>query len=337
MGVNVEREKNNAQSEIEAARKDLMAETRVREREAKERLDDLLSEKHMEFCSRCNRKIGSRIDWAGKCMEEGCGKLICRECWQVNNQRFCRDHSEIVPREREADIGKLSANLRALRDEHEETVKGKLDYFTAEYANWLVKRLERDGPIDWTPKEYMDKPKMKVEKKEGEVVITLSVKRWFWNSTKLSIVLSSFDSGAETDLDFLSSFLQKEAGKHKGYKLVVLVTESAKMEVVDFVNKFSGDGFSLFMDEPETANLYFNINDTIARGYSQWFSQKKEPHGFRENLRRIADLVSGKHVVSEKMVGNEFGFDKKVVPKILKSCEFLSYLKDTDTYMVKED
>ena len=91
MGENPDKAEKEIESEIDESRHELEADIAQREREAKERLDEILSEKKMEFCSRCNRKISSRTDWAGRCMWTGCENLICRDCWDVHKYKYCRN------------------------------------------------------------------------------------------------------------------------------------------------------------------------------------------------------------------------------------------------------
>ncbi len=346
MGDDSSKEEKKVESEIEAARHDLKMDIEESEKEAKAKLDEILSKEKMEFCSRCRKKIGSRVDWAGKCLWEGCEKLLCRECWNVDKFRFCRQHSREVHGKPEKVAEKkeffkhgedLKIDLRAMLDEHDESRRGKLEYYASEYARWLVKRMEKAGPIDWTPKEVLKKPSVKMEKSDNDHVITVSVKRWFWRKVKLSVVVTSFDTRGELDFNSVTAMLHKMSRKYKGYKLFVLVTDGAKLDATNFVNRFSDKGFSLYMVEPRQGHLLFNISDQVTMGYSSWLNQKKDPYNFMEKLKRLSDLVSGRLVVSEKHVVKEFGFNEHDVRGILKSCKFLSHIKGTDTFFWKED
>lgn len=347
MGGEADNEEKNIGPEIEMARKELEMDVEKRELEAKAKLDEILSKNKMEFCSRCNRKIGSRTDWAGKCLWSDCDKLLCRECWDVKKYRFCKDHSRAVYGHPEEEAKKkeffkeegedIKVDLRAMLEESDDSRMAKLIFYTSEYARWLDKRLGKVGPIDWTPKEFLSKANAKMEKKNGEFVISIKVKRWFMSKVKVSVIVTSFSETAELDANSLTAYLHRLSRQYKGYKLMVLVSDGAKLDLVNFVNRFSEKGFSLYMVEPRKGNLYFNINDPITRGYSGWFNQKKEPYNFKAKLKRLADLVSGRLVVAEGAVAKDFGFNEHDVHGVLKSCKFLSHIKGTDTFFWKED
>jgi hypothetical protein len=340
--------RDEVESEVDVARKNLELEIEKRQREAKEKLDEILSEKNLKFCERCGKHVGSREDWGGKCLWEGCESLICRDCWDVSKFKFCKKHAKNIvdegeekPRKREVfreeeEEPEIKVDLKAMLDEHEESRMEKIRYYASEYARFLRKRMEKAGPIDWTPERYMKKPRFEYEKKEDDHVISVSEKRWLFRKTRLSVVVKPYDARVEEDVNALGAELHKAARKYKGYVLLVLVTEGASMEVGNFVNRFSDSSFCLFLAEPKKAHLNFNIKGPVASGYSEWFSQKKEPGNFKEKLRALGDLVSGRKVVSEKDVVKEFGFREKDARHILDSCDFLERVKDTDTYMLKE-
>ncbi len=340
-------DKNRVESELEIARKELEIDISEREREAKEKLDDILSEKKMEFCSRCGKKISSRTDWAGKCLWEGCDNLICRNCWDVNKYRFCRNHVKDVvdegeksPRKKEIfgdDEPDIKVDLSEVLDEHEESRKSKLQYYASEYSIWLRKNMEHSGPVDWTPTHYIHNARFRSVKKEGDYIIEVYTKKWFWKRTKLTVIVSPYDARGEFDENSLNAYLHKAARKLNGYKLFVLVTDGAKMELAHFVNRFSDSSFSLFLAEPKKGHLNFNIKDAVTVGFSEWFNQKKEPCNFREKLKKLGDMMSGRIVISEKAAVKEFGFHEKDAHGILKSCKFLEYVKGTDTFLLKKD
>ena len=50
--------------------------------------------------------------------------------------------------------------------------------------------MEHSGPIDWTPVRYIKGAKFRAWKNEGEYVIEVYSRRWFWKSTKLTVVIS---------------------------------------------------------------------------------------------------------------------------------------------------
>ncbi len=332
---------------LEAARKDLEIDIAQREREAKEKLDEMLSDKNMQFCSRCGRKISSRTDWAGKCMWEGCENLICHDCWDVHKYKFCTKHTKNIVDEKEEDPDKkevfgeedgpeIKVDLKGVLDNHEESRISKLQYYASEFSRQLQKKMEQNGPIDWTPTQFVKKAKFRSEKNEGDYLIEVYSKKWFFKKTRLSILVTPYDSRGIFDENALNAYIHKEARKMKGYKIIVLVSEGAGIEMAHFVNKFSDSSFSLFLAEPKNGHLNFNIRHPLTVGYSDWFNQKKEALNFTGRLKKIGDVVSDRTVISEKAVAKEFGFDEKEVRSILKSCKFLDPVKDTDTYIMKK-
>jgi hypothetical protein len=341
-------EEERLESKLEANRKELEIEIAERERSAKEKLDEILSEKNMEFCSRCGKKVSSRTDWAGKCQWEDCENLLCNDCWDVHKYRFCKRHAKEVadehgdmPEEKLASMEEeqepdIKIDLSDVLDEHEESRKSKLQYYASEYWRWLRKRMGHSGPLDWTPTRYIRGARFRTEKQEGDYIIEVYTKRWFWKSTKLTIVVSPYDSKGGFDENLLNAYLHKTARQLHGYKIFVLVSDGAKMEVAHFVNRFHDSSFALFLAEPKHEHLNFNIKDPVTTGYSEWFNQKKEPSNFRDRLERIGDVVSDRTVISEKAASKEFGFHEKDVRDILKSCRFLEPVKGTDTFLLKE-
>lgn len=343
MGKNSE--ERHTGSKLDSLKKELEIDIAEREREAKEKLDDLLSEKKMEFCSRCGRKISSRTDWAGKCIWEDCDSLVCRDCWDVSKYKFCSKHSrevvdedEEVPKKkeifREEDDPEIKVDLSDVLDEHEESRKSKLQYYASEYSIWLRKRMEQ-APVDWTPTKCIDKARFKSEKMDGDYVTEVYNKKWFWKKTGLTIIVSAYDSKGDFDGNSLNAYLHKTARKLKGYKIFVLVSDGAGIEITHFVNRFSDSAFALLLAEPKKGHLNYNIKDPLTTSYSEWFNKKKEPLNFIGRLKKAGETVSDRTVVSEKAAMKEFGFEGREVHGVMKSCKLLDPVKGTDTYLLK--
>jgi len=347
MGKDLPEEEAQAASEMEAAEKDLESDIDKMDKEARERLDELLSEKNMEFCSRCSAKVSSRGEWAGKCWHEGCGNLLCRKCWSVNHFRYCRDHcqkafarggknQEELP-DKEGGTGDFKAGLRKLLEESGEGRIQRLTYYASEYARWLEKRIDKEGPPDWTPREFIANPVTGIKKEDGEFVVRIMVRKWLRKKTKLGVVVFPLDPGQSGDFNYLNAHMQKRVRKEKCYMIFVLVGDGVTLDVVNFVNRFSDKGFSLFLVEPVKGNLYFNASDPADIAYSDWFSQKKEPKRFEARLKRLADLVSGRLVVSAGSVAKDLGTTDEYARKMLKACKFLESIRDTDTFFWKDE
>lgn len=338
--------KQEIESKLEKMRDELEIDVKARSREAKEKLDELLSEKSMEFCSRCGKKVDSRSDWGGKCLWEECDNLVCGECWDVSKFKFCRKHARnIVDEEEEKPVKKeifaeededIKVDLKSLLDEHDESRKEKLVFLASEYARWLNKRMEKDGAIDWTPTRYLKNAKFRMEKKDGEHVIEVYVKRWFIKRTALSVVIAPYDSRQQLDEHELNAYVHKAARRHKGYVLIALVSDGSRLETTTFVNKFSDTSFSLYLVEPKKGHLNFNIKDGIASGYSVWLNQKAEPVTFRKRLKKLGEVVSGRFVISENAMAKAFGFSEKDISHIAGDCKFLDHIDETDTYLLKD-
>ncbi|MBN1897021.1 MAG: hypothetical protein JW789_04875 [Candidatus Aenigmarchaeota archaeon] len=340
--------KKEIETKLEKMRGELETDVQARSREAKEKLDELLSDSKMEFCSRCGRKVNSRTDWSGKCIWEDCKNLICSECWDVSKYRFCSRHSKSIVDEKseqptkkeiyaEEDDSEINVDLKGLLDEHDETRRSKLVFAASEYARWLKKRMEKNGAIDWTPTRYIEKARMRMKKKGEEHVFEVYTKRWFMKKVHLSIVIAPYDVRREFDKHDLNAYIHKAARKNSGYVLIVLVSDGSRLEATTYINRFSDTSFSLYLVEPKKGYLNFNINDSIASGYSGWFNQKKEPSQFRERLNKMGEVVSGRVIVSEKAVSKDFGFSEKEAHHILSSCRFLDHIDETDTFILKKE
>ncbi|NOX71838.1 MAG: hypothetical protein GXO64_04035, partial [Candidatus Micrarchaeota archaeon] len=120
---NKTRKKDRNEDEMKDERIDLEKIIKENLDDAKENLDNILSEKKMEFCSRCGKKIGSRLEWGGKCIEDGCTNLICEECWNAG-KRKCRIHAENKKKEKNAEDDVTSKDVS---EKTEGLDKGKED------------------------------------------------------------------------------------------------------------------------------------------------------------------------------------------------------------------
>ncbi len=330
--------------EAEVARRRFEMELDERRKGNENAIDEMLSGKDSEFCSRCGSVVIERSGWGGKCIWEDCRNVLCSECFDVSKLRFCAAHSsgsrsgpKRAERNKEDDdrAGDIGAGLKAVLDEHEESRKAKIRYYSSEYARRLRKRMEDGGPIDWTRYGHIGSPKTIHENAGGAYVTRITDKRWFRSRVALSVSVVPYDARIEKDMSSLNALVHKAARRGGGYALVVLVSDGSSMEVMNFVNKFSDDSVSLYLSEPRKGHLNFNIRDPLTVSYSEWFGEKKYPRNFREKLRSLGDLSSGRRIVSESIVAREFGFRGRDVPGILGSCGFLEQVKDTDTYIVK--
>lgn len=309
--------------EIEFARKHLEEDIHKKEIEAEERLDELLSKKKMEFCSRCGKKIDSRMDWGGKCLHEGCEELICHECWASEERRFCKKHlKEYVKKEKESE------------GEKEPEIKmDRMKRLTLSYMDFLKDRFDKFKGMDWTPEGFIRKAKFKIKNKSyGEFRIVVYRKGWIRKKPKLELLVRPVGENIE---GMINEFLERESRLH----LIIILTAdtpSIGMKTKNFVEEFSDKRISLFLKDLEINKLYFNPKEKIAEKYSSWVDPSKVPMKFRGLLESIAESMSGRKIVSAKGFSNEFGIDKKTSMRILGECRFLESIKGTDSFIMKE-
>ncbi len=303
--------------EIELARKHLEEDVHKKEIEAEEKLDEILSKGKMEFCSRCGKKIDSRMDWGGKCLHEGCENLICRECWD-SEKRFCRKHiDDYVKRE------KKRAEARPSR----------IKRLTLSYMDFLRDRFEKFECMDWTPDGPIEKPVFKVKSKSyGKFRIVVYRKGWVRKEPKLELLVIPNEGNIER---LISDFMEAERGIHS---IIIFTgdTASIRPETKEFVEKFSDKRVSLFMEDLETNKTYFNPKERMTEKYSSWIDPSKVPMKFRDILAEIAESMSGRKIISAKKFSGEFGVDKKTGMRILGECKFLEGIKGTDSFILKE-
>jgi hypothetical protein len=118
---------------------------------------------------------------------------------------------------------------------------------------------------------------------------------------------------------------------------VAVIGDGAPMEASDFVNRFSDSKISLYLAEPRSRHLNYNIRDPVTRSYSEWFSHERKARRFRQKVRDLGTLVDGRSVVSADAIGQEFGFRKSDVMGIVRSCGFLYPAGEEGRYYVGGD
>ncbi len=333
-------------NEIEIARQSLKGDIEKKTREAEERLDKILSGRDMEFCSRCGRKVESRMDWSGKCLNRGCENLICSGCWIARKRRFCMEHyKQMVAkkpegesrekaffRESEGPEGAIRPELGALRGGREEgRLRERAETLARNYASFLETRLRSEGAIDFSPEGFFPEPGMERREAGDEVWIRVFRKRFLRSRDVLQIIVKPVYA---ENAGYLVTKLQE--GMKGAFSIVVLVGEKSPSSTIAYVNGFDNKGVSLFLSEPGQGLLYFNDSVPINRLYSVWLSQSKNPLGFRDVLHGIADRVSNRWVVSAGRVSDSFGYTEGKARDVLKSCKFLSPVPDTDQFLFRD-
>ena len=305
--------------EIELARKHLEEDIHGKELEAEERLDELLSKKRMEFCSRCGRKIDSRMEWGGKCLHEGCENLICRECWMSEERRFCRKH--------------LKDYVKKEVSEEPEVRMSRMKRLTLSYMDFLRDRFEKFSCMDWTPEGFIDRPVFKIKDRGyGRFRIVVYRKGWIRKKPKLELLVKPLEGNIE---EMMNEFLE---GEDELYTIMVLTadTPSIDMKTKDFVERFSHKRIFLFLEDLEMNKIYFNPQERATEKYSSWVDPNKIPMKFRDILESIAEAMSGRKIISAKKFSEEFGLDEKTSMRILEECRFLERVEGTDSFILRE-
>ncbi|NIO23028.1 MAG: hypothetical protein GTN38_03310 [Candidatus Aenigmarchaeota archaeon] len=311
--------KDEIRDEIELARKHLEEDVHKRELEAEERLDELLSKKKMEFCSRCGRKIDSRMDWGGKCLHEGCEELVCHECWASEERRFCRKH--------------LKEYVRKEGKEEPEVKESRMKRLTLSYMDFLRDRFEKFESMDWTPEEFIKKPVFQIKNRNyGKFRIVVYRKGWIRKRPKIEFLVRPIEENIE---GVINEFLEREKKVHI---IIVLTgdTPSIDIKTKDFVEKFSDKRISLFLGDVEMNQVYFNLKEKVTEKYSSWVDPSKVPMKFRDMLAEIAESMSGRKIVSAKRFSTEFGLENVTGLKILSECDFLEGISGTDCFILRE-
>lgn len=316
----IEKELKN---EIELARKHLEEDVHKKELEAEERLNEILSKKKMEFCSRCGKKIDSRLDWGGKCLHEGCDNLICRDCWVSEERRFCREHIKDYVKKEEA----------SKEGEAPETKMSRMKRLTLSYTDFLKDRFEKFEGMDWTPEGFIGKVKFKVKNKDyGKFRIVVYRKGWIRKKPEIELLVRPLEEDVEV---MINEFLERENRLHL---ILVLTadTSSIDMKTKKFVENFSDKKISLFLEDVEMNRIYFNQKEKMTEKYSSWLDPSKVPMKFKDILKNIGESISGRKIVSAEEFSKEFGVEKESALGILNECGFLERIKGTDSFIIRE-
>lgn len=301
--------------EIEAARKRLEEETKRKEKEADEKLDELLAKRKMEFCPRCGRKINSRSKWGGKCLHDGCEDLICTECWGSDEKRYCRKHEKDYARK-------------------EETSEDDIKNLTLNYMNFIGGRMKNFG-LDWTPDGFIRKTKTKAKRKRyRDFEMIVYEKRMFSKKPRVTILVRPLTEAYEEEANDVIENAENEGI----YTIMVFVGNSSSInqKALKFAGGFSNKKISLFVMNMENGDMHFNAKEKITGKYSFWFDPTKMPVKFADLLKSISESVSGRKVVSVKSFGEELGMEKEEAAKIMRASGLLDEVAETDSFIIKE-
>lgn len=336
--------------EIEIARHALGEDIERESSKAEENLDRILSRKDMEFCSRCGRTVEGRMDWAGKCLKKGCENLLCRDCWAAKRRRFCMEHYKQMVAKRPEEESRekiffrgegempgeeiIEPELGELKEGREvQRIRERAELLSRNYASFLETRFGSEGAIDFNPEGFFGSSRMEKSEEGDEVWIRVFTKKLLGSRERLWIIIKPIYSD---NANYLVSKVQERLKGVRGYPVIVLVGEKGSSSNIAYVNRFDNRQVSLFLVEPGEGRVFFNDKIPINRLYSVWFNQGKNPLGFQDVLKSLADRVSNRWVVSSEKVSEAFGYTRERSLEILKSCDFLSPVPDTDQYLFRE-
>jgi hypothetical protein len=302
--------------EIEEAKKSLGEETKRKEKEADDTLDALLSKRKMEFCPRCKRKVGSRSEWAGKCMHDGCDEILCADCFASEEKRYCKKHRDEYRKPETMEPG--DDDVRIL---------------TFNYMDFIDERVKKFG-LDWSPSGYMRKTKAKVRKKKyGEFELMIFEKRLLSKKLRIRIFVRPMTKAFEADAEDVVENLQDDV-----YAILALVGNPSfiTQRAERFAREFSNKKFSLFIMDMENGSLHFNPKEKITEKYSLWFDPTKMPARFADLLKSVSESESGRKVVSVKRFGEELGMANDEAMRLLRTSGLLEEVAGTGTFIIRE-
>ncbi len=325
----------NLENDIELARRQLKEDLEKREREAQESIGKILSTQSMEFCSRCNRKVDDRYEWAGKCLHKECNNLICDSCWSAESKRYCSiHHEEALGAEKD---GKTKTFFRPeiedlpeskKEDSFSDSDRDKVTLLLGEYIEFMKRRLSNWAP-DWNTQGWIDNAKAQTTGKENGFEMTIFSKKIFSKKEKLKIYVRPVYGKGPEDIDFTLSTIKEEGSI---YHIFVLIGKDCDAKALEFVDTFNRQNASLFLVEPEK-QLMFMDEKPLTKLYFPWVDQSKSPKQLKDILRGLVkEKVSGRDVITSKTIAESFGFSEQDAFIFLNSCKFLKHVEETDTF-----
>jgi hypothetical protein len=189
-------------SEIEIVEERLKEDIVEKEIEAETKINEILSKKKMEFCTRCGSKVESSDDWGGKCLYDDCNNLICKKCWIIDEKRFCKKHAEMVleesgkkkmffKEEKHEEVKPVEEKPAEIKTQiYKEDRVNKIKNLTEKYTEFMKERVHKFGVPDWIPFEFIKKVKFSVKTKEyGKLDVIVYKKGWIFKKAKLQILI----------------------------------------------------------------------------------------------------------------------------------------------------
>ncbi|HLD57243.1 MAG TPA: hypothetical protein VJA47_02995 [archaeon] len=326
---------NEKDNEIELLRRVLKDDLARRERDAQERIRDILAKKNVDFCSRCNRKVDDRLEWGGKCLGKNCENILCDNCWVVEKKRFCKNHkSQFETKSKsEAEAKKKvffskPEESQPVIQEKEEVVKEKVEALVSGYIDFVKERLVQNLP-NWTPEEWVETPVLETEVKNFELKSKVYKKGFLSKKLKLQVFVVPLYDVTRENIEFVFSNLKTET-----YSLIVFVGHKLNSDTLEFVTAANNPNSSLMITEPKNG-LFYTDKKPITKLYAAFLDSTKTPKKLADIFKALAEKVSDREVITIGKVSAEFGFSEYETTRLLDSCKFLGKVEGTDSYFFK--
>ncbi len=343
-----EKEKKELEDEIKDERIDLAEFIEKSREDAKEKLDEALSKDKMEFCARCGRKVDSRMEWGGKCIQDGCTKLVCIDCWETGKKK-CKEHtdSKIVPIKeeprKESKKEKPKEAEKEEKDEESRPVENIVQKavgitndeniimgYASDYRAFVRDRLVIYKTLDFSPNGYFEKGKFRFE----DDVLFIYKKRFIFKKGMLRIHIIPF-ARYEPPLENHVARVINSA-KRGTYNIFIFVTDTGRItkDVLDLINRFESMSSSVFFYDAQKRKIY-RSSDGLDLFYSSWFDPEQKPMKFVDLAKIPSEMTGNIAVLPVKGFARYLKMDDKKALKILKNCKFLKRIKGSDSFMFK--
>ena len=319
--------------DIEMEKRDLKDLADRKKKEASTKISEILSKSSLEFCSRCNKKITDRLEWAGKCISAGCESLLCEKCWMVDKKRYCKPHSqkslgkEIEGKEKQH----FADKLEPAPQKQEEKLEDKIRPMVASFKASLLEKLKSNN-IDVIPGEHIDKVSIEQAKKQEEDSLELSVcrKSFLRKKGMLKVFVMPLYNQNVADLEFLVSHAREKSGNL--YSVIFVVSSNTPANVLNHLRTFNNPFASLIIVEPEKG-LHFVDTKPYTKIYVK---MADKGINLMQILSTMADKIADRETLVVGKLVADLGFTEEEAYKLLDTCKFLERVEGTDTYFFKQ-
>lgn len=298
--------------------KDIDVEEKKEEDKEKEKIE-------MYFCSVCKKRIKDE-SVAGRCGFKNCKEVICEECWR-RGERYCDEHkTERIEAKKIIDsIEKGDSIIKFVKN------------LTIEFMNFIERRFKEFGSIDFVPGIHMEKIKFKVKGSYGDFRILIFERKLFFRKKLIvtiivkPLIVLSYDVKDEVKRILENLVIEK------GKSIVIYVAAGGFLdkEVVKTFENFKSENVFTFLIDMENNVMYYNKSINYNKYVETWINSTKEPVFFHDVLKKIADVVNDRLIVSAEDLANNLGIDKKLALNMMENCKKLNKIKDTDTFILK--